>query len=99
MIRDDIIIAFAKLRAARRDARAELLAAAADLPPRQCAAIACEVEAIAALFEATCPAPTTLSDRPPAEERTTRLTKRERVAQRRYFKEFAERLSAQLRAR
>jgi phage FluMu protein Com len=99
MIRDDIIIAFAKLRAAGRDARAELLAAAAGLPPRQCAAIAREVEAVAALFETTCPARKMLSDRPPAEERTTRLTKRERIAQRRYFKDFAERLSAQLRAR
>lgn len=99
MIRDTLIVAFSKLRAAGRDPRADLLAAAAGLPKRQCAALRREIEAVAALYAETCPAPKKLEARPEPEVRKGPPTRRERAARRRYTKDFAERLSAQLRTR
>ncbi len=98
-MRDDIIIAFAKLRAHGHDAEALLLAAAAQLPARQRAAYRREVTAVVRLYAEVCPAPAPVQDRPPPEERKTKVTRRERASLRRYMSDYKERLSAHARAR
>lgn len=97
MNRDALIIGFAKLRAAGFDARVELLTAAAGLPLRQCAALRREIEAVAALFAATCPAPKKVEVRPEPEPRRGKLSRQARTAWRRYAREYKERLQAHLR--
>lgn len=98
MIRDTIIVAFAKLRAAGRDARADLLDAAATCSAEQYAALTREIEAVAALFAEECPSPKLLKDRTEPGERKGPMTKRERVARQRYSREFSERLASLVRA-
>jgi len=97
MNRDALIVAFAKLRAARFDARAELLAAAAGLPRRQYAAFTREIEAVAALFDDVRPMPKPLELRPEPQERKGPLTTSERLARQRYMKTHASRLTSHLR--
>ena len=97
MTRDEIIVEFARLRARGHDARDELLACVADLPSRQRAAFRQNVQAVAKLYASVRPAPKRQPERPPVKERTSRLTKRERTAWRRYAKEFSMRLSVHAR--
>lgn len=77
----------------------ELGNAAASLPSGQLTAAQREIEAVAALYEETCPAPKVVEYRPEPAERKGKLTKRERAAWRRYAKEYAVRLAAHIRAR
>jgi len=97
MNRDALIIAFAKLRAAGCDARAELMAAAARLPRRQGAAFVREVEAVAALFEAACSKSKPIEPRPEPQERKGPPSGKERLARQRYMKTHASRLTSHLR--
>ena len=99
MTRDEMIVTFCRLRAYRRDALAELLAFAARLPRRQRAAFKRELRTIAAIYDELRPTPAPQPERPPAEDRKSRLTKGERAAWRRYSKEFPQRLSSHVRAR
>lgn len=96
--RDTLIVAFAKLRAAGFDARVELMMAAASLPSRQCAALRREIEAVAALFAATCPAPKKVEVRPEPEPRRGKLSRHARSAWRQYARDYKERLQAHLRS-
>lgn len=98
MNRDALIIAFAKLRAARFDARAELLAAAASLPRRQYAAFTREIEAVAALFDDVRPMPKPLEPRPEPEARKGLPTNKERLARQHYMRAHARRLTSYLRS-
>ncbi|KWT67505.1 hypothetical protein APY04_1864 [Hyphomicrobium sulfonivorans] len=95
---DALIIAFAKLRALRLDARAELLTHAAKLPRRQRAAAVREIEAVAELFRGVRLDDGRFTTRDAPLPRVSRVTKAEAATRRNYLRSHAQRLAAQSRA-
>jgi hypothetical protein len=98
MTRDELIVTFCRLRAYRRDAVVELMAYASKLPRWQRDGFKRDLQAIAAIYAELRPTRTPV-ERPPAEDRKSRLTNAERAAWRRYSKDYPGRLSSHIRAR
>lgn len=98
MNRDDVVIAFCRLRAHRRDAYAVLLAYAKTLTRRDRAAFRRDLKEVAAVYAELRPAPRPQPKRPPVEERQGRISNAERAAWRRYAKDHPARLSSHIRA-